>query len=380
MQASWRWLICCMVVGLGPSVSLAQPVPQSQVNPPPQTVAPTPGAAPTRANPPTLGQSPAGEPGKVVDLTPPEWANLPPAPPMHHAAAAPVGAWELYAAAQYLLLRPYRRDLDLGLVSLRDNFSPIGSIISQSYDTRSGLRIGVGGYSPESGWQAGFEYTYFHSAANRDAVAPPGGVFYPALTQPGTIDAVTTATGLASLNYNVYDIVLGQRHKLPHDLELGLQGGVRLASIRQNQSAYFDGLDANAASSTLVNQFDGAGVFVGTQADWNLGYGLSFYGRARGALLYGDQCTRLTALNNQNRTVNAAIRDHFEQIVPTAELGFGVAWQYRSMRIAAGYEVINWFGLNDTPTLVDDFAPGRFSRQRSDLGLEGLNISLLFAF
>ena len=58
----------------------------------------------------------------------------------------------------------------------------------------------------------------------------------------------------------------------------------------------------------------------------------------------------------------------------------GVAWEYRNVRIAAGYEVANWFGLIDGPQFLNDFAEGKIGRRRGDLSLEGLFVQLGVAY
>jgi hypothetical protein len=60
--------------------------------------------------------------------------------------------------------------------------------------------------------------------------------------------------------------------------------------------------------------------------------------------------------------------------------GAGVAWEYRRVHVAVGYELQNWFHLADRNMFVDDFAEGKFVRQSGDLGLHAVFFRLGFLY
>jgi hypothetical protein len=296
------------------------------------------------------------------------------------AAPAPAEPTAVFTSLEYLLLRPRRGDLDFAIADpVRGNHAPEGDLEHLDYRTRSGLRVGAGARL-DGGWEAGFFYTYLHSTDDRLLAAPPTGTLYAALTRPGLIDTVDAAAAHAALTCNVFDVQLARKFTIDPTFSLSLLTGTRFASIDQGFGSVYDGRDAHQAEVQTASRFRGAGLFLGGQGDWSVGRGLSFFGRARGALMFGDIRSRLTETDNAGQTVNANVADDFRQVVPVVELAAGVAWQYRGMRVSAGYEAANWFNLVSRPVFVDDFAEGKYTRRTSDLGLEGLFLQLALAF
>jgi hypothetical protein len=278
------------------------------------------------------------------------------------------------------LLRPRINGLDFATVDPTNDATPTGQVKRVNYDTSSGLRVGVGFRPSNSYWDVSFAYTYLHADGSEDAVAPSGGTLYPLMGRPGVLDNVVSGAASAGLDYHVYDIAAGRLIKLDPDFVLRLQTGVRLANIRTDFNSAYDGGDANQANIYSSTRFTGAGLMVGGQGDWTVGYGLSVFGRARGALMYGDIKNRQLALNNAGATTNADLTDSSTQIIPVAELGVGLSWQYRNLVVSGGYEATNWFNLVDRQLFVDDFSEGRFQRRVSDLSLEGIFLRLGLTF
>jgi hypothetical protein len=60
-----------------------------------------------------------------------------------------------------------------------------------------------------------------------------------------------------------------------------------------------------------------------------------------------------------------------DKVVPVVETALGLCWEYRGVRLSAGYELVNWFGVFEGIDFVDDVHPGRITRRSTDLGLEG---------
>lgn len=109
-------------------------------------------------------------------------------------------------------------------------------------------------------------------------------------------------------------------------------------------------------------------------------WGLSFFGRAKGGLVVGDIRNSLVETDNGGLTTNANVGERYYATIPILEMGTGVSWEYRNLRLSVGYEITNWFNLIDTPMFTNDFAEGKIGRRRSDLSLEGLFVQMGLAY
>lgn len=321
-------------------------------------------------------------------------APLPPATPIPATEPAPVVVenqcplpeanrdWmsgQFFVSAEWLLLQPRRRAQDFAVMSAVNNGTPQGSVESVNWEANSGYRIGGGYRLPDSGWEIGAYYTYFHAANNRAINAPPDGALYATMTHPGFVDQVSSAVGTGNLNYNVVDVDLGRRFRVNDSLGLWLFGGGRFASIDQQMSAFYDGISANQARVSSPIKFNGAGLRVGGEGQWFMGRGFGLYANGAASLMTGDFRTSVSETNNNGATVITNVSDRFRKVVPVTELGLGVSWQNSWVRARVGYEIINWFGLVDSPDFVHDFT-NKYSRRVSDLSLDGLAAQLEFAF
>ncbi len=334
------------------------------------------GAAAVAQAPPPVGVRPQAELlPQVVDMTPPELAARP-ATVIDTRPCPPDSPPAFLVSAEYLLVRPRRRANDFAITDPFDNLTPEGRIDSVNYDLTSGVRAGVGYRWGGTPWETLFTYTYLHAGGDRATAAPPGGLVYPTLTRPGLVDNALSAAAGAGLTYNLYDLETARRFAVDETFAFRLGFGVRFASIDQSLQAFYFGGDAAGTQVHSRVEFNGAGPMVGGEGEWLLPRGFRLFGRARGSLVVGDVSNCLRETDNAGRTVNAAVGEGYTQVVPVLELATGVAWQYRNVRLAAGYEVANWFNLIDSPTFVNDFAEGKLGRRRGDLSLEGLFLQL----
>jgi hypothetical protein len=307
-----------------------------------------------------------------------EGANVTDAPPPavpQVAKEVEAGGWlaGLTLDGEYLYLRPSRGAfVDYAILNPGGGNVPNGEVVSRDWGWRSAFRTGLGYRLPDSEWGAGFYYTYLHSADSSAVAAPDGGTLFATLTHPGTVSQVATASDQTSLNYNVFDLEVGRWwHPDPAFAVRGFGGG-RFARIDQNVAALYDGGDANQDQVNQRLHFNGGGFRVGLDASWLLGGGFSLFGRANGSLVGGDFHSTLLETNNAGATTLTNFSDHFFKVVPVAELTLGAGWQYHTLRLTAGYTFINWFGLVNVPTFVDDAHQGKFTYGTGDLSLQGL--------
>ena len=336
------------------------------------------------AAPPAVFSGPAGPVGHVKTDAPLEVPGLPPLPPANHEACVfadaphgenacgPYGGF--FAEAEFLYLKPYRRSLDFVIVSPNRNNDPEGSIQSDPWHSRAAFRVGAGYRLPEDNWDVGFFYTYLHDDSGAGLTNRAGGQLFTTQTHPGTVEFANRATADATLSYNVYDLEISRSTDVSQHLSIRPFGGLRFADINQNFSVLYDGADANRDIVGSRIKFDGGGLRAGGQADWKVLDHISLYGRGAGSLMVGDFNVRQSEFNNNGTTPLTNVNESFRKIVPVLEMGVGVAYHTEHFRLSVGYEVTNWFNLVDTPNFVNDVHQGKYQRNVSDLGVDGLAV------
>ena len=415
-RGNWRWVVAVGIAcggggGLGAAppaspvaipLAPAGPTPRAPVAPTPPPAAlpalapPAPPAATGPALPAAAAPTPV-PPGSTLeypikDLTPPGFATDAHGAgghegghgaghggvPGHLKPAAPDEGGP-FGSAEFLLLRPRRGAFDFAIPSSGGGLATDGPARSLNYELRTGLRAELG-YRLHSGWDVLAGYTYFRSNAFDAGSAPPGQVILPTRTRPGLTDTVSFAGADANLEYNIYDAAVGRRFAVDEHLALRLYGGLRFASIRQDFKAYYDGLDARAATVASASNFTGFGPVVGGEAVFAGWRGFHLYARASGGLLTGTADNPLTETNNAGRTVYVRSGYDVRKVVPMASAGVGAGWQYRTVSIRAGYEITHFIDLIDQPRFVDDVGRGKFVAQSANLSLEGLFLRFGLAF
>jgi hypothetical protein len=336
----------------------------------------------------------AAPPG-VKDLTPPGFGDL--IPPDEHghghgrhghghgevpgniAPWAPDGPG-FYTAVEALVLRPRREAFDFLVRNATPGLAVAGPVESLNYELRGGVRAELGYRIGHSGWDVFTQYTYFRSGAQGAVTAGPGQALFPTLTRPGLTDAALVARADANLQYNVYDLALGRRFRLDDHFAGRAFGGLRFASIRQDLTAVYDGLDARRAVVSAPSDFDGFGPVVGAEgvaAGWR---GFHLYARASGGLLTGQARNPLSETNDAGRTPYVGTSYDLRKVVPVAGVGVGGGWQYRTFSLRAGYEITHYFDLTDQPRLADDLGRGAVVTRPAGLSLEGLFVQVGLQF
>jgi hypothetical protein len=311
----------------------------------------------------------SGTHSEVRDLTP---AFIPgrnePVSEVHHTTEIEGG---VYTFADLLFMRPRRQATDFAIVDGSNDLLPRGKTENLQFDPRIGFRVGLG-YVMNNGWSAGVSYTYFRSADQRIANAPATGVVYPTLTRPGLVDVATRSVGNLGLEYNVLDFDVMKQHQLDESFILKVGAGAKMASIKQDLSAVYNGLDANVAQVTNRLDFFGTGPTFGSELHWLSEGGFGLYGKGNVGMLVGNFKTGLTETNNQGATVHADLQDKFIRVIPVMTVGLGLQYRGKAFMASAGYEVTNYFNLIQRPQFIDDFSEGKFSVQSGDLSLDGL--------
>ena len=367
---SWLGALAAVFAVAGPSVAQFAPPP-----PPPPAAKPP---APLLLSPPGDVQPPPPPP-TIADLTPPEFSGKPTTTVCDGCRPCDNPAAWLFSA-DYLLVRPRRQADDFGIVDPTNNLTPEGSVRNIGFDLASGLRAGIGYRPAGSAWESWFTYTYLHAGGDASAIAPTGGLIYATLTRPGLVDDVSIAVAGDNLDYNVYDMDTVRRVLGDDTFSLRLGFGARYVTIDQNQQAFYNGMEANGTFVQNHMDFNGGGMTASGEVRWQMPWGLSMFGRAKGGIVVGDVCNYVRETDNGGLTTNANIQEHYYATIPVLEMGTGVSWEYRNFRLSAGYEVVNWFNLIDTPAFTNDFAEGKIGRRQSNLSLEGLFLQMGLAY
>ena len=337
------------------------------------------GSGPAEPTLPTIEQP-------VRDLTPPGFTtDAPTEHPAYHGTpghlkpAAPEEGGP-FASVEFLLLRPRRTAFDFVVPGDATGLVPSGPVRSLNFDVQPGVRVELGHRFGESGWEAYFGYTYFHSSAADSLSAPAGQTLFPTLTKPGLTNTVTYASAQANFEYNAYDLLLGKRFAVDEHFAVRLSGGLRFASLRQAFSAYYDGLDARSATVSANSNFQGIGPILGAEGVWVGWKGFHLYARANGGFLSGQSDNPLFETNNAGKTVYANTAYNIRKVVPMASASVGLGWQYRTVTARVGYEITNYWNVVDQPRFVDDVGVGKLVTRPSNVSLEGLFVQLGVAF
>jgi hypothetical protein len=279
-----------------------------------------------------------------------------------------------------LYLHARRNDLDFAVLNNTGSSAiPGGSIESLDWATNAGFRLGAGWTLPNSAWQIGLTYTYFHSNDNRGLAAPANGSLFATLPRAGTIDTVDSAVGSTSLDYQVVDLDLSRKFHPCNDLVLTVFGGGRFAYIDEKEKAVYNGAGAMNYEVSSPVLFRGAGLSVGGEGFWDMYRGAGIYARTRLGLVSGEFRNLHTEVNNAGGPGALGVVDVSEKtyaVLPVTEISMGLAYRANNMNLSIGYELTNWFGMVNSPDFIDPTAAGKLTRRTSDLSLEGLAVRL----
>lgn len=264
-----------------------------------------------------------------------------------------------------------RASQDYALVGNNPNVGPIGDIrtVDGAYDP--GLRVAAGYRFCPDGLDVMARYTYWHGQREDAASANgPGTAVFTTLTHPSTVSAVLRGQGNDSTNLNLFDFEVG--HRFSHGERLKGRGfvGIRYANVDQDFAAAYAGGQVAYSLVTRQSTFDGAGLRLGGEATYELVQGLGLLVRGSTGMMAGRFRTNLSELSNDTLVMNATER--FNKVVPMADLGIGVTFTWGIMKLTAGYEFVNFFGMVDTFDFVDDIHPAKMTRRTGDLGLDGI--------
>jgi hypothetical protein len=310
-------------------------------------------------------------------------AELPPASdpwaaPAAHAEAVP--QTHLFLTGELLALQPRQRYLDYAVLVPRDATIADGPPLALNYEFRPGFRVG-GGLQWCEDWRAAFFYTNFYSKDQANALAAgTDQMLLATRLRPGLIVAVDRADAGASINFNLYDLEIGRALPVSEGMSILLFSGVRFVNFQQQIIVEYHGLDAIGARSFQRQELDGFGLRLGGEWDLDLGCHFSLFTRVAGSLLSCQSKTTVLETTDLGTTLLTNWRDSSRRIVPAAELALGVSYETHCLKVAVGYQLIQWFGLVDVQDFVSDLQFGKTVRRAADLGFDGLLVQLQFTY
>jgi hypothetical protein len=253
------------------------------------------------------------------------------------------------------------------------------------------------GYVSDSGLGGRVRWWHFRHGTDQGVAVGPGA--------PGTLTFISSAAPMgftAFADNNGQTAALAVTSKLELQVwdaeattsvqsgkwDLLLAGGVRYAHIAQNYNAFVSGDSGGTAgpiTATVLSghSFDGIGPVVALEARRALcDCGLSLYGSARGAILFGS--ARQTAFDAFVSGDGSFIDDATERrnpVVPVGELELGLEYGrcIGSSRVFSQVALVGqqWWGIGSASRAVNTNSfgvpnPGGGSIVDSDLGLLGL--------
>ncbi len=255
------------------------------------------------------------------------------------------------------------------------------------FDFQSGFRLGIGAHlSSFDGWCIFAEYTRLSPEGSRSVQD----VLYPLFLFQGagsSGNAVTQAAGHWKVGFQSVDIQFGKAYYLTKTLVFSPFFGLKGAWIDQHAHFDYQGgyvLAGQTYRTHFTNDFKGAGPLMGTEMNWQLGAGFSFFGDLAAALLFGQ-------FNNSQRQYQQGgvevvyLDDNFNLASPFLSMLAGLAWDRNFHRdechlgLSAGFEAQYFWGQNQTEQFTADTRP-TYVRQKGDLAFYGLTLKARLDF
>ncbi len=315
-----------------------------------------------------------------------------------------------FLTADFLYWIAHQEGLEYATTGVAQSGSPTpvarGSAIRPNFKWKPGFRVGLGWTLPNSYWDLGATWTWYHSRAKGSATHSTAEI----LTNPllaslqaastGTIigvtpEALSAASASWRLCYNVVDVELGRSFFPNKHLAVRPHAGVRGAWLNQhysNQYTFVSSVNTAAVSRKLASRFNSAGFKTGVDSLWSCNRYWGIFANTSISLVSGV----FRVFEKDSNTFNAIpavltpnfinTKDRFFSVVPVFEtaMGFHLMLAPDSRHywfdLNAGWEYTVWFNQNQMPLYVDDVAVGTFIRERANLHLMGFTLNAKLHF
>jgi hypothetical protein len=289
----------------------------------------------------------------------------------------------LIVAADLLYIQPKRGGLDFAIADPNTDDNVQGPVQSIELESNAGVRGSIG-YRTVSGWEIAFTYTHFDTDADWSVTEPAGGQLWLTRSAPGSFNNdADTAFATAGLDYDLFDLEAGYTIHPAQCLPVRLFGGFRGATIEETFGVrYAGGTVVGERIQHQSTQVDAYGLRAGAETQWQLGYGLSVFGRAAGSVLMGD--FSITDIEDERDFAgqgDVAVTYHYSDVVPVLDAAAGVSWQTGRMTWQLGYEMTAFFNLDQRVnfTGAETINRGQMTNVGNDLGLEGMFVRAVYS-
>jgi hypothetical protein len=280
----------------------------------------------------------------------------------------------VYLTAEYLLWRTRQEGMEFATAKQ----------VHFEYD--SGFRVGLGVHLPHDGWDIYVNYTNFHPTKSQGA----HGSLYPLFLFQGTGvqgSSISNAHAHWKIEFQDVDVEIGRAYSIAKTLIFRPFFGLKGAWIDQHANIHYSGgyIPAGQTFRThFKNNFKGAGPLVGIESNWQLGFGLSFFGDLAAALVVGHFDNEQEQHQNGGAQV-VELEEGFNLVSPFLQTVAGIAWDRNfnndkcHFGLSAGFEAQYWWSQNQTELFTDKDFP-IYARQKGNLAFYGLTLRGRFDF
>jgi hypothetical protein len=256
--------------------------------------------------------------------------------------------------------------LDYALKMDQDPWGPAncyaeGDFQTGTYDLDPGFRIAGSSYNAPKYWELKAQYTRLTNRGSNSSGRPDSGSEYLNGTWPQIFagaDPVQKARSVLHLNYNIANVGIARMFNPNPHLRMRLITDIITAWINQDWRVHYTSADGFQTKIGSRWGFIGAGMTIGTTADWFWGSDVYMTGKASVSLLLGQYKNHATQYSNYAAsefydTALALRNAHYQdtRAIYAPQIQFGPCWEknYSNSRweVFAGYELIAWFNLQE---------------------------------
>ena len=276
-----------------------------------------------------------------------------------------------------------------------------------------GFKAGLGYNTTCDGWDFGVLWTRFdgrassHNEAERDDNQTLLTLWSDdkSVSDPGEALFATDIETHWKLHLNLVDIALGRKYWNSPRVALRPHIGLRIAYVKQNfEIQHLGGVkttstptDAENNEVNLKNAFNGVGIRVGLDGEWNVGCGFALYGNFALSLINGrfkvdhDETNR-EAVSPFSKTKALETKDNFRATRWISDLALGV--QYSALfcdcnyglTVSLGWEQHLFLDQNQLWRVTPQQGSGTgddnniYDQCRGDLSTQGWTLTVVFDF